>query len=231
MLTCYSLLPAASAINSPQGVPPILVRNTPSSMTVTVSIQDPALITSSINLVRLDDRGTSVATLGTLHDDGHNGDLVSLDNTYALQLTAAEPASGHLVLAVSAAFRGQLRRVMSPSVTVPVVETLAQIPPTGGSLQVSNPNSSINGVTVIFPPGSVSRSTTVGILPAATPTTFLTLMDTQGGGPAIELVPSGMTFDQPLTIKFPYNITSLQSANPQTLGMATVEGISDFPSV
>jgi hypothetical protein len=49
--------------------------------------------------------------VGTLHDDGQNGDLIAGDGIYTLQLTLNEPAAEQIQFQVSSAFRGTLKRL------------------------------------------------------------------------------------------------------------------------
>jgi hypothetical protein len=45
---------------------------------------------STVNLQRLNDAGAPVAVLGTLHDDGVNGDAVAGDQIYTLDAVVTE---------------------------------------------------------------------------------------------------------------------------------------------
>jgi hypothetical protein len=115
LLTLSSLLAArvsaAPAIGATVVTPSTIVINTPTNVLVTAVITDPSLIAPSVNLLRLDNTGGVIANLGTLHDDGLNGDLVAGDKEYSLSLSFNEPSATQIRLQVSAAFRGVLARV------------------------------------------------------------------------------------------------------------------------
>jgi hypothetical protein len=86
-------------------------------ITVQASISDPSLIAGGANLLQLNPNGTTTI-LGTLHDDGLNGDAYAGDLIFTLQVTLNAPTSSQIQLQVSAAFKGLLQRVKSPVVNV-----------------------------------------------------------------------------------------------------------------
>jgi hypothetical protein len=90
----------------------------PLTVTVTSSITDPAVIPESVNLQRLDASGRVVSIVGSLHDDGLNGDVAAGDQIYSIRATVFENAPGTVRLRVSAAFQGRLLRVFSAPLTV-----------------------------------------------------------------------------------------------------------------
>ncbi|HWF08832.1 MAG TPA: choice-of-anchor X domain-containing protein [Bryobacteraceae bacterium] len=65
-----------------------------------------------MNLIRVDALGRATI-VGTMHDDGLNGDATAADNTYSLVLSVFEQTSGTVNYRVSAAFLGSLVRVQS----------------------------------------------------------------------------------------------------------------------
>jgi hypothetical protein len=134
------LLPATSAgtptISNVTVTPPIIVAGTSTLVTITAQITDPTIISGSVNLVRVNSNGTS-AILGAAHDDGQNGDTLAGDNTYTIQLPFNETTSSIIQLQVSAAFRGLLKRIISP-VQLEVWESLAD---------------PVSGFRVLYPPG------------------------------------------------------------------------------
>jgi hypothetical protein len=90
--------------------PRIAVVGQPSIVTVSASISDPAVIVGGVNLLRLDSLGNATV-LGTLHDDGQNGDAVAGDGVFTYQAPLNESAVGQIHFQVSAAFRGSILRV------------------------------------------------------------------------------------------------------------------------
>jgi len=93
------------------------VIGTPTQVTVTASITDPALIPGGANLLQLNPDG-STTILGVLHDDGRNGDAVAGDFVLTLVVTLNAPSASQIQLEVSAAFKGVLQRIKSPIVNV-----------------------------------------------------------------------------------------------------------------
>ena len=94
---------------------------------VTAAITDPAVIPTGVQLQRYDSQGRVIAVLGSLTDDGRNGDVASGDKTFTFRMTAYELAPGPMILRVSAAFQGRLARVLSAPVTLSVTGTASNI--------------------------------------------------------------------------------------------------------
>ena len=93
------------------------VVGTPTQITVTASISDPSPIPTGVNLLQLNANG-STTILGTLHDDGLNGDAFAGDSVFTFLVTLNEPTASQVQLQVSAAFKGVLQRVKSPIMNV-----------------------------------------------------------------------------------------------------------------
>jgi hypothetical protein len=117
-------LQAAPSIATPVVAPSTLTVNQPTLVTTSCQVNraasDPALIANGVNLVRLTAAGAAVSTIGVMHDAG-NG-------MYTLQSTFNEPNPGQFQLQCTAAFKGLLQRVKSPSVLVTVTA------PAGGGI-------------------------------------------------------------------------------------------------
>jgi hypothetical protein len=80
-------------------------------ITLTATITDPDLIPSSVDAVYSRPGVTGTTILGTLHDDGLNGDIVAGDDIYTIVFTLpAYLAPGELDFQITAAFRGVLAR-------------------------------------------------------------------------------------------------------------------------
>jgi hypothetical protein len=88
--------------------PTTIPSGTPTLVTVTVTVCDPSLIPNSLNLLQI--TSTATDTLGSLHDDGQNGDVQAGDGIYTIQITINQPAGSSVQLEVSEAFLGVLRR-------------------------------------------------------------------------------------------------------------------------
>jgi len=116
--------PAATAttptINVPSITPGVISVNVPTTITVTVLIADPALTTDSVNLLRLGSTGSQPTVIGLMRDDGRAGDFIAGDHVFTTQVQLNENYPTPILLQVSAAFSGLLRRVTSPSASINV---------------------------------------------------------------------------------------------------------------
>jgi hypothetical protein len=110
----------AGTIGTPSLNPSVVTAGTASEVTVTVSITDPKYLAGSGNVQRLRPDGTIQAVVGTLRDDGLNGDAVAGDKIYSARLTVQEPAAGSVRYQVSAAFSGEIKRSFSTPMTLTV---------------------------------------------------------------------------------------------------------------
>jgi hypothetical protein len=113
----------AATIDTPSATPSSILINTATVVTVSVVIDDPALVPGSVSLLRQRAAGTQPSSLGQLHDDGKNGDAVAGDHIYTIQVTLNEPSAAPIQMQVSAAFRGALRRVLSSQVAITVLQS------------------------------------------------------------------------------------------------------------
>lgn len=101
---------------------------------------DPAVVATGVNLLRVDANNVVLSTVGTMRDDGLNGDALAGDGVFTLRFTVTEAAAGVLRVRVSAAFRGVSLRVLSPVGSVPVQvaqnqpPTFTSTPPTSGTV-------------------------------------------------------------------------------------------------
>jgi len=113
-------------------------------LTIISQITDDAtnpVLSTGVNLLRLDASNKVIATLGTMRDDGTNGDAVAGDKIFTLRLMVTELALGEMRLQVSAAFKGLLKRVLSGVTAVPIVTSA----PAPASMQLSLSQSVVNG--------------------------------------------------------------------------------------
>lgn len=108
----------AGTIGTTTVSPNSTLAGTPITVTVTSSITDPSVIAASVNLQKLDPSGRVIAIIGSLHDDGLNGDATAGDKIYSISTVISENTPGTVRLRVSAAFRGSLLRAFSSPLTV-----------------------------------------------------------------------------------------------------------------
>jgi RHS repeat-associated protein len=109
---------AAPSIGSVQITPDAIAAGMPTTVRVTAVIADPTLLPATVNLQRVNEAGAAVAVLGSLHDDGRNGDAVAGDQVYTLDVVLTETSP--LRLRVSAGFQGMVKRVFSAEVLLPI---------------------------------------------------------------------------------------------------------------
>jgi chitodextrinase len=106
---------SVQSIGAPQCSPSSLCVKETTPVIVTVKIAaDPQLITSSVNLVRVNQQGKIIETLARMYDDGTHGDAVPEDGIYTAMVTLDTSAPGRIDLAVTAAYKGKLLRSESP---------------------------------------------------------------------------------------------------------------------
>jgi hypothetical protein len=99
-------------VGTPVATPSMIIVNTSTPVTVTVQITNPTLIPDSVNLLLLGATSTQPTILGVMQSAG-NG-------TYHLETVFNETVPGQIQLEISAAFQGELRRVISPILQIPV---------------------------------------------------------------------------------------------------------------
>lgn len=139
-------LKAAPSVGPASAQPAYIVVNTSTPVVFTAQISDPALIPTSVNLLRTDASGRPASILGMMSDDGTGADTVPHDGLFTISTIINERQPGRTYFQVSAAFRGTLRRVVSPPFSVDVWNTSTD--PTGS-------------VTLSFPPTwSISTTAT-----------------------------------------------------------------------
>ncbi len=225
----------------------------PVVVTVTSSITDPALIPESVNLQKLDASGRVLAVIGSLHDDGLNGDGTAGDKVFSISTTVFENTPGVVRLRVSASFRGSLLRSFSPVMTVNITGTATGItilsPANGAYLNtapvtvsgtVGDPAAqvTVNGVTA-----PVSGGTFVATIPLNEGPNTLTAVATNSNGTTstgssqvtIDTTPphvqiyspanNGATSDATVTVTGLVNDIVVGTVNPQQ-ATVTVNGVS-----
>lgn len=115
---------AAPSVGPPVTSPAIVPVGQPTQLTVTSQIttgpNDPPVIPTGVNLLRVNASNKVIAILGTMRDDGTNGDAVAGDLVFTLRLTEMESTPGELRLRVSAPFQGVILRVLSAVTVVPI---------------------------------------------------------------------------------------------------------------
>ncbi|MEO6463609.1 MAG: choice-of-anchor X domain-containing protein, partial [Candidatus Eisenbacteria bacterium] len=114
----------------------------PTRVLFSADIADPTFIPGGANLLQVGAPGTNPTIAGVLRDDGTGGDEIAGDGRYSLEVTLNEPVTKQLTFRISAAFRGQLRRVNSVDV---VVSALANRP----AVAIAGPDRAVPAGSVV----------------------------------------------------------------------------------
>lgn len=137
----------------------------PTLVKVTIPITDPTVLPTGVLLQRLNANG-SVTTLGTMRDNGTNGDVVGGDRIFTLTHTFNESQAGTIRLRASAAFRGVLRRVLSAPIIITVRQDKCPLTPPGIA-----PNADGCAKTVVIPNVAAAYCNQLGAACNLTPQT------------------------------------------------------------
>lgn len=136
---------SAGTLGAPSISPATIPADSPAVVTFSVSITDPTYLAGSANVQRLNATGAVASIMGTLRDDGLQGDAVAGDKIFTLRTTLQEAAGGTLKFQVSAAFLRELKRTLAGPMTLAV--SSAPIPAIG-AVQFS-PGTTPAGVGVV----------------------------------------------------------------------------------
>lgn len=139
-------LALAGTLGSPTLAPDTAIAGQAATVQVTISITDPKFIAGSANVQRLKPDGAPLSVVGTLRDDGTNGDAVAGDKVFTLRFTTTEPAAGAVRYQVSAGFTGELKRTFSTPMTLTVNPATPQ--PSIGTAGIA-PASTTAGVALV----------------------------------------------------------------------------------
>lgn len=133
VIAAAAWLNAAPAIGPVAVTPAYVVINTPTDLLFTAQITEPSVISTGVNLLRVDAAGRTLGVVGTMRDDGTGGDSMSGDKVFSLTLSLNKTTAGQEYYRVSAAFKGVLLRSTSTIRSVSAMasgapsETLAAI--------------------------------------------------------------------------------------------------------
>jgi hypothetical protein len=110
----------SGAISAPAISPASIALGVATAVTITAAVTGGAPDEGSIMLQRLDSSGRVLALLGTLHDDGLNGDAVASDGTFTLRTMFTEFAVEPVSLRVAATSSSAVNHVFSSVGTLTV---------------------------------------------------------------------------------------------------------------
>ena len=148
---------AQPRVDLPMASPAAIQVNTNTPVVISALILPKnTVIPASVNVLRVSSSG-QVTIVGTLNDNGANGDQLAGDGIFTGTVVFSASAVGSINLQVSAAFQGQLRRILSPQVSIEVasVNTPITVQPFDTSKLAVAPSGSTaicNQLLVIFSP-------------------------------------------------------------------------------
>jgi len=219
--------PATGTISTPTLAPTSVPLATPTTVTTTSTITGTP-DAGSVMLQRLDSSGRVLAILGTLHDDGLNGDAKANDGIFTLQSTFNEFATGPIPLRISATFNNAVSHVFSPistltvtgtppptvTITAPAALSYLNISPTTVSGTVSDPTATviINSIQAPVANGTFSAS-----IPLAEGPNILT---------ATATTPSGSTGSASITVTLDTTPPHVTITSPTDQFVTTASSIS-----
>ncbi|HEY6802079.1 MAG TPA: choice-of-anchor X domain-containing protein [Pyrinomonadaceae bacterium] len=120
-LLCGSVW-SAPEISYSQAVPDVIFTGSSNQILITALVKpDSNLIPNSITVIRIDEASNTL--MNHLYDDGSHGDELAGDNIYTSQLALKGPANSiEIKFAVTAAYKGSLRRIWSDAFSIRVIK-------------------------------------------------------------------------------------------------------------
>ena len=233
-------LQATPTLPIPTVTPTNLTATTPTQITATcqptTTAGDPTLLPNGLNLIRRSNTGAPVSVLGTMHDDGLNGDATADDGIYTLRFTTTEPTPGTFQLECAAAYRNTVRRVRSSTpatVSVYLPPTLTsftpQSGPTGTAITLTGTN--LASSIALSMPGTSGTPAALTIQ-SATATSITALIPTGAAtGPITATNPAGATATTTTSFTLPPTITSFSPTSGATGTVVTIIGTNLSPGV
>ncbi|WP_146171986.1 choice-of-anchor X domain-containing protein [Pseudoduganella armeniaca] len=208
---------------------------------------------TTLVLQKIDAAGAVLASLGTLHDDGADGDATAGDANYALRSTVLENSPGTLRYRIAGTFPGHVQTVYSNVFTVAVAGTATGVeitsPANGAYLNtpaitvagsVGDPAArvTLNGITAVVSGTSFNASvplnegpntiTAVATNSGGTTTTASILVTLDTTAPKVEIyspVANAVTTGDKATVSGMVNDIVVGTVNPQQ-ATVTVNGIA-----
>jgi hypothetical protein len=103
-------------------------------ITITVPLLDSSVIANSANLIRLTSDPKPATIVGSMHDDGENGDIAASDHIYSIRVPLTIKTPGPIQFEVSVAYKGIVKRVISPILSIQAYTSVPVLPPDPGSV-------------------------------------------------------------------------------------------------
>ncbi len=123
----YFLSPCLGQVTimTPAVSPAAITTGIPTAVTVSalITTAHASIVANGVNLLQVDQNGGNARVLGTLNDNGANGDVIAGDGVFGGRVTLNQANVGLIYLQISVALQGALRRTLSP------IGTLLVTPP------------------------------------------------------------------------------------------------------
>jgi thermitase len=142
---------AQAAIVPPSVMPAAVTAGTQTQIVVSALITStrPAVLANEVKVLQVDENGDNARVLGSLNDEGRNGDSIAGDGIFGGAITLNEATPGRTYIQISASLKGTPARILSPITAVLVTpagvpnapqpsSTLTTIDPQSGATVVCN---------------------------------------------------------------------------------------------
>ena len=128
-----------------------------------------AVLANGVNVLQVDQNGNNASVIGTLNDNGVNGDFLAGDGIFGGTITLSQATAGQIYLQLSVAFGGALRRTLSPVTSILVTGPgMPNTPQPSTTLTIVDPQTGAtvicNELLVTFSPGTSQQNITSAIL-------------------------------------------------------------------
>lgn len=155
----------AQTVAPPNMRPAAVTAGVVTQVVVTVLITSSSLpvIVNGVNVLQVEQDGGNARVIGTLNDSGTNGDSFAGDGIFGGTLTLNQTSAGQVYLQISAAFKGTLRRTLSPVRSVLVTPPgVPNTPQPSTTLTTTDPQTGVpvvcNELLVTFKTGTSQLS-------------------------------------------------------------------------
>lgn len=126
--------------------------NEPTTVTVTAEIGSENLYISSVRAYKTTADGRPIALLGQMYDDGTHGDATESDTIFTTQFTVNEPIETIIYVRVTAAYRRDRNRYLSPVMKINIFDHLAPDAPAEHANTLNNVKQNFNSYLATMSP-------------------------------------------------------------------------------
>ncbi|WDN90903.1 hypothetical protein BuS5_03874 [Desulfosarcina sp. BuS5] len=138
--------------------------NEPTTVTVTAEIGSENLYISSVRAYKTTADGKPIAFLGQMYDDGTHGDAIEADTIFTMQFTVNEPVKSTIYVRVTAAYRRDRNRYLSPVMKINIFEHLAPDAPAEHANTLNNVKQNFNSYLTTMTPEDAKQKALEDVL-------------------------------------------------------------------